>query len=244
MSRDYNSISDLLREVLEIKLIELTPHVLGLEQELVDALEDGSQGIYLPNTIEPVFHQNKKYIISKEDGKDQVYVTTKDLWDIIQGKMELPEGHIYNEKGNSIMSRSAFMRLKTYMSLGSLVQTKACEAAIAVVIEQLSELNPHTHVAERHYRLRSLVKPGFEELIENSRYQTAFDNLVLEVMRFVGRDTWNYYHIKVNGTTLVIEKGLDYRIYQWHLKEIKQRDGFDHDFGGVASGYGQTHTVN
>lgn len=233
MNKNYTSIGELLREVLECKLIDLVPYVTAIEisSEIFTSLEDPEPGIYLNGSIEPVFRSNQDYYIAN-NGEINL-VTFNDIFNNIVNNTPLPNGDIYNEAKRFHMRRSIYNRLRNQFLTQPSIQTMACKAAVATVVEYLDSLNPRTLVAAREYYLGNFVKEDHKDLLEKDVFQEAFHDLYMEVKRFVGRDTWNYYFFKVVGTTLIIEKGLDFRIVEWHINELKKSEAYDHDTGGI-----------
>lgn len=235
MFKTYNNHSELLREVLDIKIIDLTPYVLGLDPSLLNALEDDVSGWYLPHSVEPVFHLDKNYILF--DGKNEVIINDKHISDAILNNAELPKGNIYGSDRKLIMTRTAFYRNRTFFKTEPTVSTAGYRAAIAVILTHLNSLCSFTNVAERGYKLPLMVKEEYQYLLETNTFESAFDDLILEVLDFTRGFEWNIYHYRVSGMSIIIERGLDFRIYEWHLNEIRKRDGYDHDHGGVLDGY-------
>lgn len=231
MAKNYTTISALMREVISIKLVDLVQYAVMIPPNLLDTLEECADGLYLPCAIEPVFKRSESYILSHE-GKESV-VTFEQIVQDAAGITPLPMGDFYTSNRKAYMMRRPFERIKKHLKLTTHIPVKGCEVVIAVVIDYLNSLNDRISISSNTYNLGRLVKSQFHELLEKNTFECALDDLILDLMQFVGNDSWNYYHYRISGTTLIIEKGLDYRIVQWHIGEMQKSEHYDHDFGGI-----------
>lgn len=240
--KTYSDIASLYREVVGHIVIDLVPYAMDLSEDLQSALKEPVDGLYLPGSVEPLFVSGENYLVCS---KRKFYpVTYQDIvshvvktWETGSTQRTLLQGDLYNESGNLVIRRPLFERVAGRLKFGPTVPLAGCEMVIAVALDYLNTLSPYTSVALRHYRLPLLVKEERQELLEKQSYETALDDMILEIMKFVGRDTWSLYSYRVVGTTLLIDKGLDFRIFDWHRREIEESEHFDHDLGGIPNGY-------
>lgn len=73
---------------------------------------------------------------------------------------------------------------------------------------------------ERHIR----KDVSLQELLDNTEFHTATDDLARNVSDFIGADNWNHYFLKQPFFNRVhIEKSVDYRIYEWTKAQYEQR---------------------
>ncbi|HXQ35826.1 MAG TPA: hypothetical protein VN843_17555 [Anaerolineales bacterium] len=239
MNITYKSTHDLYNEILEVKLIDLLPHVLGIDQNLLEVLEDPAPGLYLPSSIEPYFVPNGLYVLmTRPPSATYLPITLDDILRDALGEKSLPPGDLYIDSHTvSLIRRSSYERIKKYLTKLPSLPVRGCEVAIATVLSYLQTLCQYTHIHIGRYHLGSLVKQEFHYLLYKEVYESAFNDLYVDVKNWVGRDIWNYYYYKVAGTTLVLRKGLDYRIVEWHRKRIEESEGYDHDLGGIQDGY-------
>jgi hypothetical protein len=259
MAKQYKNIDDLRREVKAVAVFDLIPHVLSINSDLLAALNDPEEGLYLPNSVEPVFEKDTIYTISTgRPGQLDVAVDWGQILQDIAGTRPLPPGHFFagNPDGRWFsgpqvigvpgprpalrlvqpihMNRRLYEHVKHHFKTHAQVPYRGCEAAVATIVSYLDSLCEHTFVPVGKYDLRRIVKPECQEtMLAKESYESAFDKLWLEVQDFVGEDTWHMYYYYVKGTTLVIEKGMDFRIYDWHRRQLMEEVGFDPDFGGT-----------
>lgn len=237
----YNSLSDLLRETVGYGVFDLVPYVAQLDSSLLDTLNEPVGGLYLPGNVEPLFMEGETYWVAKRHERIAVSydVILKDTLASKTPSQEriLPPGELQNKDGEPVIKRLLYERIKHRLGVYPSVSIRGCEVAIAVVIDYLNTLCPYVNVPHRHYQLPALIKAAHHSLLEKQTFETALDDLVLDVIKFVGKDTWNIYQYKVSGTTLVLEKGLDFRIVDWHMNQITGNEHYDHDRGEVPDGY-------
>lgn len=242
MSKSYTNIHELLKEVTSFKIIDLVRHVVRLDQNLLAALHDPVPGLYVSGSIEPLFESSKKYTLSNKETHFQI--TGNDIVKSISnptGRRSLPPGDIFGENGNRIIKRSAFENMRSMFSLVPNVPTRGCELAVAVIVDYLDSISPNTNChASIYYDLQKLIKPEFSQLLENSTFEIAFDDLIREVQSFVGKDIGHIYTVSVVNTSVLIKKGLDFRIVDWEMQQLTSQEEFDHDLGGVPDGYAKS----
>jgi hypothetical protein len=233
----YTNIAELQSEVSDRIFIDLTPHVLRLPAELLFALREPIPGVYLPSCYDPLFRTDSRYFISSPVKSRSVRIEVEDVIADLKRKATLPPGHFYSFEHKFILDRMKYQRLRPAFTLAPTLNVAAYEAAIAVVLDYLNHLNPNTHVSLQHYQLENLVREECYDLITRERFHIAFSNLETQVRGFVGKQTWCFYYYKVLGSTLLIERGIDYRIMQFELKALERREGFDHTYGEVVDAF-------
>lgn len=238
MPKMYSNITDLYKEIREYKLIDLVPYVSRLDESLVNTLLDPPAGLYIPGSIEPLFETAIRYSLVDNEGRElKANITTDEILADVRKVKLLPPGNLANNERNFLCKRANYERVKRHLSTTPQIPIKGCEAAIATVVSYLNSLCEYTCVVAGRYELSKLLKPEFQYLVNTEEFERVFHPLYNEVVKFVGNDTWCNYHYRVRGTVLIIEKGLDFRIIEWHRTQIENSEGFDHDTGGVQEGY-------
>jgi hypothetical protein len=90
----------------------------------------------------------------------------------------------------------------------------------ACVVEYLARLNRYTRPLCIPVYMRDILinKEDGVYLEESRELNTLFDSIDL----FIGEDTWSWYTPKLTNTTLIIKKGVDFRIYDWYRDRIPE----------------------
>ena len=249
MAKTYRNFNELARVVKETLVVDLAPHALNLNPELKATLIDEEPGIYISNLLNPIFPadgeyflvdrvDSVKYGLLKNNPQGLIPLTFKDLFNhIFNNGPPIGPGHIFNQKTGTVTKRTVFEHIKPMLRPAPQISVRAIEAGLATVVSYLNNLCRYTCVLSKQYVLETLVKPEFKHVLEKNDFEAAFDDLHLQINQFVGNDTWCQYQYRLNGTSLIVEKGLDFRIMDWHRKKIQESPGFDHDLGGVSDGY-------
>lgn len=84
------------------------------------------------------------------------------------------------------------------------------------VRQEISNLNPWCNDRSTAAAMGRMFKPEFVPDVDD--ILSACSNVMDSVAAAVGDDNWHIYLLHFNRTDLVVEKTVDYRIYDWHLK--------------------------
>lgn len=199
-----------------VLLIDLLPEVQRVMSAVyLDALEEPKQGIYFPGGIDPLISFDRKYFYQLADGTKEEFTG---LPDVLQSKKD-----IYNSDGKLVISGAKLERLRPYLVVEPMREAMLIKAAIACIVELLNNLCSQTNVPAYEYRLSRLVRPEWQVLVDEEKYQTLFSRILEDLVRpFIGRDTWYIYSYKVNGTTILIEKVCDWRVLEYHRSQYQE----------------------
>jgi hypothetical protein len=204
--KDPNTLLEYVKEIL---IVDLLDYVLALDEEKhILPLVDPPQGVYLKGSIKPLLDINKKYYfkskyLNEEEGLIKTYK------DVLQSKDD-----IVNEDGNIVLTLDFIRTRKKFLTIKPDINITAVDIAINLVLTYLNNLCPYTRYVSKP-NLYYLIKPEYHNLIEDNVYEEAFDSLLTNVYNFVNNDIWFIYFHRVKGSTLIIEKTCDYRIYEW-----------------------------
>jgi hypothetical protein len=217
---DFESLEKVLRHNVQADVIDLMPYIMALEDDpYLKALEPAPVGIYLPGNVEPFLKEGERYHYANGE-------QVKDIKEILKNKKDIFNSEMVRVvSGKDLITKARFF--KTEPSL----PVTAYKLAVAVVGRYLSNLCRHTSGARNGHNLYKYVKPEFHQLVDNDEYMIAFEKLLDRVMRFVGNDTWNIYFMKTKGASLIIEKGVDWRIYRYYELTLNDEDDEDEIHG-------------
>jgi len=207
---DIISLSELLRTNKEVIAIDILEVVLNSDiSRYSDTLVSPDKGIYLVGSLEPilrlgtVYYPETKYLMSGHE------ITT------FANIFQLNEA-IVDAGGKVIIGKNDLKTKQKYFKSKPTIPVIPIKVAIAVVIKYLNTLSSYTHVSNFNYKLEEFIKPEYRELLYTDEFSTIFEKLLDQVMVFVNKDNWHIYFYKVKGTTLLIEKTIDFRIYEWY----------------------------
>jgi len=215
---DYIDINDVLRTTNEVLVIDLLEHALHLEYDpYMISLKDPQPGIYLAGSVDPIIKGNTDYYYRSSLLNDK----TK----ILNFEDILNTNEVIVDKDNKIIiTPSDIKQKKKYLSLEPTVPSMAIKLAREVAIIFLNSLCKHTKINIERTDLSKYIKEEYHNLIETEAFESELEKLWLDILKFVNSDTWNIYFIKSKNTTLIIEKSIDYRIYDWYRIKFEKEE--------------------
>lgn len=203
-------------DILVLNMLEHVGHIL--EPYASKYLEPYVSGLYLKGNINPLLVEGityyKDFVSDSQAKRDKLSfngIPFNSLAEIMQCNKD-----VYDSRGNIVITAKDLFFNKRFIDIKPSIPVQIIKVAIAVVLEYLNSLNKHTNVNSINYNLNRLVKSKHRDLIVKEYYQTEFINLIDKVAEFVGADSWHIYFYKINGTSLVISKTIDFRIYDWY----------------------------
>lgn len=209
---DFNSMTEVYNHVEEALVIDLMEHVTSMEEPYQRALLDAPSGVYITGAIEPIMSADRKYYPRSLYGNpDSVIKDLKDIWKI--------KDDIVNEAGDTILSFKDMVHKKKFINFEPTIPATALKVAVGIVEQYIISSCCHSKRNHPTYRLEYLVRPEFQGLIINDEYIQQFARLRDCVMDFIRDNRWHVYFTRIKGTSLIIERGLDYRVccYYEHL---------------------------
>lgn len=212
---DFQDLNAVINYVKEAIVIDLMDHVMAIDEDpYLIALNEPPEGIYLAGSIEPIIEKGKMYypkaLYPNPRSKITDFSKIRDLKD-----------DVVNADGEIVLRYKDYVTKPRFFKTEPTVPSVALRAAVSVVEQYLISAASHSKRSHPRYRLEYLVKPEFQNLVIEDKYILAFKNLLEKVKTFVGEDTWHMYFTKVKGTSLIIEKGIDFRIYRYYEDEFK-----------------------
>lgn len=203
---DANKMLIKTKETLVLNLLD---HVVNLDDLYrVDCYEEPRKGIYLSGSIDPIFYADSKYFWKNDQSVNIPILNIHELLTTFRTVIDSTEKVII--RGDTLFKQRKFLQTQPD------IPVMAIKAAVATIIKYLNSLCSFTHVNDISYNLYRLVKNEYRDLVNNDEFDVIFYDLVSKVQDFVGEDTWHIYFYKVRGTSIIIQKTIDYRIYDWY----------------------------
>lgn len=209
---DFKNMTEVYNHVEQALVIDLMEHVTTMDMTYQEALVDPPAGIYITGSIEPILLQDRKYFVRSAYQDPKVPgINLKDIFDI--------KGDIVNEGGDVVLSFKDILQKKKFINFEPTVPVTALKVAVGIVEQYIISSCHHSKRSHPTYRLEYLVKPQYQDMVINDEYIQQFARLRDRVMDFIRDDRWQVYYTRLRGTSLIIEKGLDYRVccYYEHL---------------------------
>lgn len=215
MSFDVMTSSELLKPT-EILILDLMEYISGIDKDpYFNALVEPTPGVYLPGSLDPIMSfSNPCYPASKMCIPE--YAITS-----IEGMLACGES-IVNSKGNLIGDVRKIRRIVKHMTDKPQLPVIMLKVMMGVLTNYLGNLCRETRFSFNVSNYHKYIRPEYEYLLIEEAYETAMDDLIMDINKFVGRDTHHIYFTKLQATSVVIEKTIDYRIYEWYQYKARE----------------------
>lgn len=226
---EYASFSEVLTEVKDVAIFDLGRYVVRLPKPYRDILLPEPDGIYMQGVLEPVltFSAKTAYYTKKQ------YEHAPKFPDILSFDNFIRSRQAVVDRNGKLIHICPVLAKDLFSKECSFNYSAIHLAAISVfdLLQQLhrhtkptttltsSQLNEHNYVKEGSLKDRDYNdQPGIIKLEER-------------VMDFVGRDVQHQYHLRLQNTTLILEKGNDYRVIEYYRERFEKLEAtelFDH----------------
>ena len=227
MQLEYTSLEELIASNKEAVIFDINKHVIRVLSKLpnyLDALQETPDGIYIGGNIEPIINFDLPYFYKDFSGaneKTRIKDFKENLDEVLTSGKD-----IVNASGKIVLQANTARIIRKLMLKEKPSTAMLSKMAICMVLSYLNSLSEYTRINYSEYRFENLVKKEYNEVKYEQIFEAAFDDLLLEVRDFVGKDRYNFYFYSVKQSSLIIEKSVDYRIYDWYrikLEEIENQ---------------------
>ena len=221
MHGEYSNLNQVLTTTKEVLVLDLLEFAINLNGELPsDVFVKPIEGLYVTGSIEPFI---------KLDGSADYFPKSK--WLSAKNKLTDKKAildcneDIMDVNGKVVLSIADKKRKIKYIKTEPTIPATAIKVCISIVLSYINNLNPHTRRRGTTYLLEQLINSKYHiSLVDNDSIIEKLEHLLDRVMEFVGNDTWNIYFHKVKGSTLIIDKCIDFRIYEWYRIKFEKED--------------------
>lgn len=216
MTRDINEeMMEALNELEGIFVIDLYKQSLLLPDQIKQALIDETPGYYIPGIVKPILtkRDNGRCNVSIDNGKNFISTSIDELIRISKINREYFRNITIEYNGKNIHGNlflQYFKDLSTTPSK-SLVQMKFVKEIILDFLYQACRQNNHSFRKYYNY-----VKPEYIDLIETYNFGDDLREVIESLNKFISRHTNHLYFHKELGANLIIEKSVDYRVYEYY----------------------------
>lgn len=220
---EIKSLNDLLDKTTQVIVIDLFDHAVSMEDKVQTMFIDPKPGLYLPGSVDPILESTKKYTYSNK--------FPNNIGKVDLNKLCTNAGDILDQTGKIVITEQNIARRLKYFTTAPTVPAVAIKAASILTINYLTSLCQYTRSKNIHQSLEELVKPQFKTEFFKTEYeiQQSLFRLLDSVIEFVVEDTWHMYLTEVKGSTLIIEKGIDWRIYEWYRMKFEKENEDEQD---------------
>jgi len=180
-----------------------------------DIFKENPKGIYIVGKIDPVLTDGENYY-TKSGLNSGVPIKNIDT----------VNEDVYNSKGKIVINAFVMRNKRKFLkndSAYSYYGIKAIRAYINKIIE-----NNSAYITHRRYldAFINCFKPELQKPILNQEIDIdlLLNPLSEKVYNFIKDDPWIIYLTKQLGSICLVQKTVDYRIYDWTLQKEKQEE--------------------
>lgn len=186
-------------------VLSLTDNLFELENRLEGCTYKPTPGVYLINTLEPIIEAGKPYYTSK-GLINQTPIIGNELAEI--------NDDVFDENGNVVISKHIMLNKNAILKNHPSVNTALFKIARLLIEDYINSKCPIFNVNNNNKITRYLV-PEAMHLYESGEINNYMYVIYDIIDRFIGKDVYHIYFVRTVGLDLIIDKVVDYRIYQW-----------------------------
>lgn len=172
------------------------------------------KGLYLSNNYKPLIEFNSIYYVTIDD-KLTLITSIDDI--------KISKSNIYRKVGDSYdiyMKYTALKKLMPKLVLNpdiNYIYVLFLKELVDIIINGFLSYKPYIS----HIKLYSYTKEQYWDYLKNEEYISDFDQLYDDIANIVYKHRWNIYFTKIINNSILIERMVDYRIYDWTLNKVK-----------------------
>lgn len=201
----------LLKETKAVLVLNLFDYIHDLIDKYNHTFIDPDPGIYLVGSDIPLLKHNQAYY------SESSYLTQTPI-----SSLDDVEEPILNQDGEIIIPKYIMLRKDKMLSSTPFLPVRAFQIVYALVQHVIDQVLPYTPAKDYQKDILQYVKPEFHHLVTEGYFESILYKLINDIYMFIGSDNWNIYYIKSQRSDLIIEKSIDYRVYDWTLQQEQQ----------------------
>lgn len=215
---ESNNYQDLLKKPEAVAVFNLHNEFATLNDKLVfDSLSNPPEGVYEYNRLVPVLLFNKKLYPLKHLGdRNKLIKTFNDF-------INISNDDIVDDKGTVVLSKKImFLKKKTFLDTPN-IPVNGIKLLYFLITNYINKRCKYSRCGVSA-DLDLFKDDVNEEEIDLDYIIDSFSDLFMRVDNFISSDNKHIYFSKLIGTTLYIEKVVDYRIYMWEKNEYEKKE--------------------
>jgi hypothetical protein len=209
----FDNPQDLLmaKQTLIIDSVDAIQFLLYNHSEI---LKENPPGIYQKNMVDPVFKLDEPYYTA--DGL--IYNTA--ITDINQVNQA-----VYDRHGRMVVTDYTMRYKKEFLSTQSQYSIYGIRAVYYFIQRYIEDRSAFAPTGRYTDALINCFKPEFQRAVyaQEIDLDFLFSHTAQQVFAFIENEPWTIYFVKQVGTITVVEKTVDFRIYDWTMQRYMQK---------------------
>ena len=189
-------------------VIDLLQHASKLNNsDIADMLIQPEIGIYLKGGLKPLVRYGGIYY------PESKYLNPTHVFTTLEA-MLLCKENIIDETGRIVLSYNV-LKNPSRLTTNPEIPLVGVELTRTVAINYIDTICPHTRsIANKN--IYKYIQPCYQPTINLDQLDSIFADMLYEIHTFIDSDTWFIYFDRVCGSSLIIEKMVDWRIFKYH----------------------------
>lgn len=199
--------TDLLKPT-QTFFLPIFTYAVMLERQYGNLLKLPEPGIYKLGEMYPCIIPNKLYFSQRVD-KHNKFVTLP-----ITNFNKVTDA-VVDELGKLIIPASIMKNKDQYLSNTPSIPVRGLILIKLLIEKHIEMICRWTNHSTYDNKILSHFKNGGYELYNEGHLDKICESLFRQINDFIGNDEWHIYFVKFSGLDIVIEKAIDWRVYEW-----------------------------
>lgn len=202
-----NTLLEKAEGLLVVNLLEQASYIST--DEVLAALVAPEPGLYIKGSVNPLLNSRESYYPKSLSGG--LYPEAK----IVDFKEALKlQEDIVTISGEVVVSAFNLINRPHLFTTEPTLPVSAINVCYNVLIDYLFKRCKYARGRKLNH-FSNYIKPEYQDLIDEEYLEDSLSDALDELHEFTVHSPWNIYMHKLTGTTLIIEKLVDWRIYDW-----------------------------
>lgn len=202
--------SELLLRATQTLLVDGVEELQYLLYSYPDVLVNNPKGIYQVGHLFPVLRDGEYYYTRKglREGKP-----IKDLDSVNEA--------VFDGQGKMLINDFAMKHKRQFLSNESAISKAGLHAVYCFINKKIEDNSAYIRFRRYEEQFMSCFKPEYHDAIRQGEIDIdlMFGRLSERINDFIQTEPWTIYFVKKISTLLLIEKIVDFRIYDWTLQK-------------------------
>lgn len=187
-----------------------------IELSCADALLEPPKGIYSKSSIDPVMVSSGNYYTITNGATGVVRTPINEIGDVKKGMSVYTEACGVDKMVISNLQLQDRDRHLSALPMRPYRGIKIVEQLITNQIDNFVKYRSGSRDLYRNIRVhlkKEVSDEQFQEIVREIKEQ--YSETKSAVREFMGKHDWHLYFVKIKGSTVTIQKSIDYRVYDW-----------------------------
>lgn len=199
---------NLLNETNEVLVLDLGQAALFISDRLRNKIVPPEEGIYMKGSIDPICVKGKVYFTVDKNG---------DYQKIEVGNILDTSDEIYDANYNTVIEGSLARHKKRFYTDKTPDDANIIRVIRAICLSVVNEYTLKCSPKPSDMSIDHLIHPEYiTEVLIKQEFDVELDRTCQKIVDFIGNYNWSIFTYKNVGRTFILERGMDFRIYDWY----------------------------